>query len=222
MLFHVLGLPEPNSDTRLANCTVLVWGGASNVSKLAIQLARLAGLNVYAVASKQHHEYLRSLGAKSLFDYHSTAVVEDVVATAEREVKPVAYVADAISLSTTLGPVQEILAKSTARVKRIAHSAPWPEELAKADGIDAAMVHGDEVWFKPALVELGAQIFHEYLPEWLETGSIVPSPYRVVDGGLGQIQAALNELEAGVSNQKLLVETWRDLILAREDIGSLS
>lgn len=36
--------------------------GASSVGVMAIQLARLAGLRMVAIASVRHHEHLRSLG----------------------------------------------------------------------------------------------------------------------------------------------------------------
>ncbi|KAJ4353525.1 uncharacterized protein N0V89_005255 [Didymosphaeria variabile] len=205
MLFHVLGLPKPELKTPPPNATVLIWGGASTVGNLAIQFAKAAGLNVYAIASKKNHEYLRSLGAKLLFDYHSDTVVEDAVAAAEREGKPIAYVADTITSVATLGSVQDILSKSTATVKNVAHTAPWPEDFKKLDGINADMVHGEEVWYKPDMIELGSKVFNEDLPKWLESGVIVPPPYRVVEGGVGKIQDALKVLQAGVSNQKVVV-----------------
>ncbi|KAL5373533.1 hypothetical protein DPSP01_012662 [Paraphaeosphaeria sporulosa] len=205
LLFHLLGLPKPESNAQPPNDTLLIWGGASMVGNLTIQLAKLAGLNVYATASEKHHEYLRSLGANLLFDYHSDTVIEDAVAAAESEGKPIAYVADTIASSATLSSVQDVLSNSTAIAKFIAHTAPWPEELTKLDGIKTDMVHGEEVWFKPDMIQLGSTIFHEHLPKWLETGAIVPPPYRVIEGGVGQIQAGLKVLKAGVSNQKVLV-----------------
>ncbi|KAL1607950.1 hypothetical protein SLS60_002889 [Paraconiothyrium brasiliense] len=206
MLFHILGLPKPEVQAPPLNATVLIWGGGSIVGNLAIQFAKLAGLNVYATAGKNNHEYLRSLGAKLLFDYRSDSVVEDAVAAAEHEGKPIAYVADTITSSATLSSVQDILSKSTATVKKIAHTAPWPEDLEKLEEFYADMVHGEEVWYKPDMIELGSKVFNEDLPKWLETGAIVPPPYQVVDGGVGKIQAGLKVLQAGVSNQKVLVK----------------
>ena len=206
MLFKMLGLPEPGTDTPPSKSTLLVWGGGSNVGNMAIQLAHLVGLNVYVTASKQNHEYLRSLGANQLFDYNSATVVNDITDAAEAEGKPITHVLDAISLPTTLGSVQEILSKSSGKVKELAHTTPWPEELAKVDGINGDMVHGEEMWIKPDVIQLGAKVFNEDLPRWLETGVIVPPPGRVIKGGLGKIQDSLNEQKAGVSNQKLVVE----------------
>ncbi|KAJ4289206.1 hypothetical protein N0V90_011548 [Kalmusia sp. IMI 367209] len=204
MLFHVLGLPQPKSTTTAPDSTVLVWGGASIVGNFAIQFARLAGLHVYATASKQNHEYLRSLGASALFDYHSSTIVKDIVTATEKEGKQIAYVVDAISELTTLGPAIDILSKSTAAVRKIVHTLPWPEDLAKPAAIEAEPVHGEDVW--KHLTELSAKLLHEDLPKWLESGAVVPTPFRVVEGGVGKLQDALNELKAGVSNQKLLVK----------------
>jgi NADPH:quinone reductase-like Zn-dependent oxidoreductase len=101
------------------NATVLVWESASIVGDLTIQFGKLAGLNVYATASKRHPEYLRCLGASLLFDYHTSTVVEDAVAAAERKGKPIAHVVDALTSSATLGSVHDILSRSTATVKKI-------------------------------------------------------------------------------------------------------
>lgn len=207
MLFHILGLPKPGSGIPAPDATVLVWGGASIVGNLAIQFAHKAGLNVYTTASEKNHEQLRSLGARNLFDYHSATVVEDIVAAAEREGKPIAYVVDAITSFATLKSVQDILVKSTATEKKIAHTSPWPEkELHKLEGIDAEMVHGEEIWFKPGMMEFGRKFFNDDLLSWLENGVIIPPPYRIFEGGVGKLQTALDELKAGVSNQKLLVK----------------
>jgi hypothetical protein len=92
------------------------------VGDLTIQLGKLVGLNVYATASKTHHEHLRPLSASPLFDCHSCTVVENAVAAAERGGKPVAHVADIITSSATLGSVQDVLSRSTSTVEEIAHT----------------------------------------------------------------------------------------------------
>jgi NADPH:quinone reductase-like Zn-dependent oxidoreductase len=53
------------------------------VGSCAIQLAIGAGYEVAATASKQHHEFIKSLGAKWVFDYHSDTVVDDIANTLE-------------------------------------------------------------------------------------------------------------------------------------------
>jgi NADPH:quinone reductase-like Zn-dependent oxidoreductase len=52
--------------------TVLIHGAAGNVGAYAVQLARHAGVHAMATASSGDAEYVRSLGAENVLDYHST------------------------------------------------------------------------------------------------------------------------------------------------------
>jgi hypothetical protein len=76
--------------------------------------------------------------------------------------------------------------------------------LKKSDAIEADMVHGEEIRYEPHMFQLGSKLLNEDLPKWLGTGAIMSPPYRMIDG-VGEIQAALNVLQAGESNQKVLV-----------------
>lgn len=49
--------------------TVLIHGAAGNVGGYAVQLASQAGLHVFATASADDAEYVRSLGATTVIDY---------------------------------------------------------------------------------------------------------------------------------------------------------
>lgn len=60
--------------------TVLIWGGSSSVGATAIQLAVASGLDVIATASSSNHAFIRSIGAREVFDYKSPSVIEDIVA----------------------------------------------------------------------------------------------------------------------------------------------
>ncbi|OWB65569.1 hypothetical protein B5S33_g3102 [[Candida] boidinii] len=57
---------------------ILIWGGATATGVLAIQVAKILGLEVITVASKKHEATLKSLGASAVFDYHDTDVVEQI------------------------------------------------------------------------------------------------------------------------------------------------
>lgn len=75
-----LGLPLPSSeDIQQRNEAILVWGGASSVGSVAIQLAAASGVTVVTTASPRNHEFVRSCGAHTIFDYKSPTVVEDIV-----------------------------------------------------------------------------------------------------------------------------------------------
>ncbi len=49
--------------------TALIHAAAGGVGGFAVQYARHAGARVYATASKQNHDYVRSLGADEVIDY---------------------------------------------------------------------------------------------------------------------------------------------------------
>jgi NADPH:quinone reductase len=51
--------------------TVLITAAAGGVGSAAVQIAVAAGARALAVASPPNHEYLRSLGASEVFDYHA-------------------------------------------------------------------------------------------------------------------------------------------------------
>ena len=50
--------------------SVLVTGAAGGVGSFVVQVARARGARVIATASPTHHEFLRSLGAEQVVDYH--------------------------------------------------------------------------------------------------------------------------------------------------------
>lgn len=81
-----LGLPVPwpkpagYVPARADEERVLVWGAASSVGQLTIQVLRYYGYrNIVGTASPRHHAYLKELGAKEVYDYRSPTVVEDLL-----------------------------------------------------------------------------------------------------------------------------------------------
>ncbi|QBD83372.1 NADP-dependent oxidoreductase [Ktedonosporobacter rubrisoli] len=61
-----------------AGQTVLINGAAGGVGHFAVQLAKISGAHVIAVASGRHTAFLRELGAEQCIDY-TTTPVEQVV-----------------------------------------------------------------------------------------------------------------------------------------------
>ncbi|MCE5317006.1 MAG: NADP-dependent oxidoreductase [Parachlamydia sp.] len=56
--------------------TILVQAGAGGVGSLAIALAKNTGARIYTTASKDHHEYVKNLGADVPIDYTSESFVD--------------------------------------------------------------------------------------------------------------------------------------------------
>ncbi|RSL51432.1 hypothetical protein CEP54_011409 [Fusarium duplospermum] len=81
-LFNSLGLGFPGADISgldPAGKGILIWGGASSVGNMAIQIAKAAGFEfIFATASAKNHATLKRLGATHCFDYKSATIVEDI------------------------------------------------------------------------------------------------------------------------------------------------
>ena len=70
--------PNQHVPVALAGKTVLVNGAAGGVGHFVVQVAKLKGARVIAVASGKHEALLRGLGADEVIDY-TTSAPEDVV-----------------------------------------------------------------------------------------------------------------------------------------------
>jgi len=61
--------------------TVLITAAAGGVGSVAVQIAAAVGARPLGVASPSNHDYLRSLGASEVFDYHAADWAQQVRAT---------------------------------------------------------------------------------------------------------------------------------------------
>ncbi|KAF2964841.1 hypothetical protein GQX73_g8722 [Xylaria multiplex] len=111
-----LGLPTPwpkpaGYQPPRANERILVWGAASSVGQLIIQVLKYYGYNhIIGTASSNHHAYLKNLGASELYDYRNPSVVDDVLGSAKGNGAPAfPLIVDCIgSQQKTLAPISRI------------------------------------------------------------------------------------------------------------------
>ncbi|KUP09535.1 zinc-binding alcohol dehydrogenase [Bacillus coahuilensis m2-6] len=75
--------------------SILIHGGAGGVGGFAIQLAKRSGLSVMTTASRENHEYVKSLGADFVMDYNEVDFVEEVLRMTED--RGVDHVLDTVS-----------------------------------------------------------------------------------------------------------------------------
>ncbi|CAH0048113.1 unnamed protein product [Clonostachys solani] len=203
--------------------TVLIWGGSSSVGCCAIQLAVAAGYEVFTTASPKNHDLVRRLGASRVWDYNSSEVVDEIAEGLKGKV-----VAGAVAVVPSSGNkcmcVLEKAPKGANKFVAIV-SLPMPDSEPTRMGMVAtaatyltktatygvrSMMNGikwNYVTMDGMAEEgLNKQIFVDFLPKALESGSFVPSPEPLVVGhGLEKIQEAFELQKKGVSAQKIVV-----------------
>ncbi|PQE06596.1 zinc-binding alcohol dehydrogenase domain-containing cipb protein [Rutstroemia sp. NJR-2017a BVV2] len=162
------------------------------------------GFVVYATASAKHHEYLKTLGASKLFDYKEANVVERIIQTAKED-----GVAIDVGYTAGIGSVpscMEVLkAAKSNEVAKLASAVRLPADLPAVDGVEVKFVAAP--LDSTERDEFSKFVYWAWLKDRLQSGEFVPSPsIKIVDGGLESANKALNELKAGVSGVKLVLE----------------
>jgi NADPH:quinone reductase-like Zn-dependent oxidoreductase len=197
-LYAGLGLPFRAEATGVGKPpAVLVYGASSSVGQYAVQLAKLAGARVIAVASSKHHAMLLELGADAALDYHDAgwerAVAEDPANAG------LVRAFDAIG-----GPATrlcaDILAAAGARgagvvVTTVRRTPPDTfDDVTAATGVKVKVINCGA-----AYTAHRAEVV-SYMKEFakmLEAGELRPNRARVLEGGLEAAKAGLEELMGG-------------------------
>jgi NADPH:quinone reductase-like Zn-dependent oxidoreductase len=172
--------PMPHAPVPLDGKTVLVNGAAGGVGHFAVQVAKLKGARVIAVASGKHEALLRELGADEFIDYTQT-VPEDVV-------RGVDLVVDAVG-----GP-------TTGRFLRTLQpgGALFPVFPLGFDGAQEAQKLGVTV-STTQVRSSGAQLAE--LAQLLDAGSIrvaIDSRFALADARLAHERAALGHVQGKI------------------------
>ncbi|USP77648.1 GroES-like protein [Curvularia clavata] len=175
--------------------SVLVWGGASSMGAIAIQMAAATGLKVVTTASKHNLDKMKDLGASAAFDYNDPNVVDDIVAALQGT--EFAGVCDAIGAWEAWVPVSEKLGGRYGSVALIQDKVPKSIEGNAVFAVSVALADkyiGDVVWA-------------QWVPEALEKGTLkaVPEPL-VIGKGLDAVQKGYDEQKKGVSFRKIVIE----------------
>lgn len=115
-----LPLPWPRPSTPShghTNTPILIWGGASSTGQYALQILSQWGYkNLLTTASTLHHAYLRSLGARHVFDYRDADVAQRILeAVGSATSHPtIPFILDCIgSKSNSLAHLAQIAQKGT-------------------------------------------------------------------------------------------------------------
>ncbi|KEF59740.1 uncharacterized protein A1O9_04586 [Exophiala aquamarina CBS 119918] len=184
--------------------TLLLWGGSSSVGSSVIQLAVASGYRVIATASPSNYDYVKSLGASLVLDYHNPDIESILISVlqSQRAGKLVgAY--DAIgSDATARASARVVHAIGGGRVASVV-SAPADDDVPRDVEI-TRIGSGNIVSQEDGLV--ARKIWGEWVPKALANGALRPKPDELVVGrGLYYVQAGLDRQREGVSARKVVV-----------------
>ncbi|EED23020.1 zinc binding dehydrogenase, putative [Talaromyces stipitatus ATCC 10500] len=185
---------------------MLVWGASSSTGTATVQLATNLGFKVFATASPQNHDYVKSLGAYAVVDYRDPDVVSKLIRLAKEANTPLQHGFDFISEGkSSILSAKTLLQSGGQGNNKLVLSGPWPTSHEKPDGVDISMTIAAFAFVDH--VDMGSWMFNEYLPQAVEEKRIVPAPKVViVDGGVAAAQKALGTVKAGVSATKIVVK----------------
>ncbi|KAI0379670.1 GroES-like protein [Hypomontagnella monticulosa] len=210
------GYVPPRADER-----ILIWGGASSVGQLTIQVLKFYGYrHLIATASPRHHEFLKQLGAEECFDYRNPTIVEDLLKTYQRGDAPAfPMVVDCIgSQAGSVGPISKIARNGTTVaimmpvILKHATDEETPEysmdASTSAQWAEGVTVRGVRTYFYYRNELFKEKLQLEIMPVLLASGDITPNRFRVIEGRnlLERATKALDLLRKGVSGEKLV---WR-------------
>lgn len=206
-LYQSLELPWPTTPAK-EPFPILIYGGSTATGSLAIQFAKLSGLQVITTCSPHNFDFVKSLGADAVYDYKSPNVGAEIREFAKDKI---AHVFDCISEGTS----PEICAQAFGS-KGGKYSALLVVENFPRDDVINALTLGytatGEAFPKfgadwpanPEHLEFASR-FWKIAGELLAQGKIKPHPADVREGGLEGIFKGLQEMREGkVSGKKLV------------------
>ncbi|CAN9393858.1 unnamed protein product [Alternaria alternata] len=195
---------DPMAHSSLnSNRAIVVIGGGSNVGKLAIQFARIAGVGrIIAIGSAKNEAHLRQLGATHVIDRHLN---NETIATEVLKILPdtegALSVYDCVSWEYSLA--LSVVSRTKPSVIACLHPVETCVQLVKEKGIFARVqfIRGTTEVLQP----LSAG-FWRILSKWIEDGHIWIPSYRTADGlEIEAIEHALDSYRDGSSVIPLVV-----------------
>ncbi|CAI4051585.1 hypothetical protein SUVZ_14G1890 [Saccharomyces uvarum] len=217
ILTHNFGLDlkwEPATPQR--GQPILLWGGATAVGQVLIQLAKkLNGFTkIIVVASRKHEKRLKEYGADELFDYHDADVIEQI----KKKYNNITYLVDCVSDIGTLQQVYQCAADELdATVIELTSLADKDvkKEIRKQnisiDGTLLYFVFGNDIQFgnvtlpaDPEYKTAGIK-FIKFINSKINDGEIHHIPVKIYKNGLDDIPQLLDDIKHGRNSGEKLV-----------------
>ncbi|OAQ62670.1 zinc-binding oxidoreductase protein [Pochonia chlamydosporia 170] len=206
-LYQSLGLPLPNNPSK-ENIPVLIYGGSTATGTLAIQFAKLSGLQVIVTCSPRNEKLVRDLGADFVFDYKSPTCAADIRSATNNRL---AHAFDTIASNdsaqiccsaigpqggryTSLEPIEKLPRDDVTKLNTMAFTA-----VGEAFEIAGFQVPAKEEDYTFAV------IFTRLAQDLLAQQKFKPHPVSVQEGGLDSVLDGLQRMREGrVSGVKLV------------------
>ena len=180
------GLPEVNKTW------ILIWGASCVTGMMTVQLAKLSGLRVFAIAGPHNAAKLHGLGADKVVDRHRPDA-----AIAEARKLPIRLGIDCVGQETATYAIRALQPRSKLAylVKRPVEAAVQ-ETGAEVRDVLIKRFHEDEAYGHSVVSLISRHLFSRALQ---------PVEHEVV-GGLKAIESGLQRLKSqDVSGRKLVV-----------------
>lgn len=185
---------------------ILIWGGSSAMGALSISYTKQAGYTVITTCSPHNFDLVRSLGADYVFDHSDPATVEKI-----RDLFPIDYWFDTVSLPPTLRTILKILAPEGEPVTKVDILMLLPPAMPGMpqlpEGVTARMhrfsTHSPENagWQKWFLARGG------FMEQAIKSGVLKGVPPQVI-GGLDKVPEGIEMVYKGVSGKKVVIDPW--------------
>jgi NADPH:quinone reductase-like Zn-dependent oxidoreductase len=201
--------PSPNGKK------ILIWGGASAMGAVSISHASAAGYTVITTSSPHNFEFVKSLGASHVFDYHTEEkTIEDI-----KHLFPIDHFYDCVSLRSSITAMAQIASASieAGDANEVVIQTLTPLSMVGnptlPDGVTAKMV----------LFRNGAEENKDVVEWMLKKGGYLERGLKEgwfrgvrgeVIGGLNSANDGLKRRKmenlSGVSASRLIVEPWKE------------
>jgi NADPH:quinone reductase-like Zn-dependent oxidoreductase len=204
--FYLPKLAEPTADGKPApkseQTGVVVWGAGSAVGTYAIQLLKLAGHHIVAVAGSSG-QHAKDIGADVVINYKTEDVGAAIKKAAQSGGFEITHAYDAISEP----PTTETLATALGEMKggKITTVLPTKQQEDPStlpSGVTVVRTMVGTAFDKDA--DFSERLIRQ-IAKWVDEGKFKASKTQVIPGGLDGVPEGLKLLEQGKVNATKLV-----------------